>query len=111
MKQVLKAWYEKILEFLVQAECIMAPLDSNLFVKKQDLKLAVVLICVDGLIITRDDVQEIQKNKKNLSIRLQMKRLDKLKHFLGLEVKETEDGLFLCQQKYARELLQKFGLQ
>lgn len=32
------------------------------------------------------------------------------KHFLGLEVDRTQEGLFLCQQKYAKNLLQKFGM-
>nr|XP_048330750.1 uncharacterized mitochondrial protein AtMg00810-like [Ziziphus jujuba var. spinosa] len=39
-----------------------------------------------------------------------MKELGELKHFLGLEVDRTEKGLFLGQQKYAKNLLQKFGM-
>ncbi|XP_060670182.1 secreted RxLR effector protein 161-like [Ziziphus jujuba] len=39
-----------------------------------------------------------------------MKELGELKHFLGLEVDRTEKCLFLGQQKYAKNLLQKFGM-
>lgn len=39
-----------------------------------------------------------------------MKELGELKHFLGLEVERTDRGIFLGQQKYARDILQKFGL-
>ncbi|XP_048491166.1 uncharacterized mitochondrial protein AtMg00810-like [Beta vulgaris subsp. vulgaris] len=39
-----------------------------------------------------------------------MKELGELKHFLGLEVERTKDGIFLCQQKYARDLLEKYGM-
>ncbi|XP_062094194.1 secreted RxLR effector protein 161-like [Humulus lupulus] len=39
-----------------------------------------------------------------------MKELGELKHFLGLEVDRTKEGLFLCQQKYTRDLLQSFGM-
>ncbi|XP_019104321.2 uncharacterized mitochondrial protein AtMg00810-like [Beta vulgaris subsp. vulgaris] len=39
-----------------------------------------------------------------------MKELRELKHFLGLEVERTNDGIFLCQQKYARDLLEKYGM-
>ncbi|CAL2236843.1 unnamed protein product [Prunus armeniaca] len=39
-----------------------------------------------------------------------MKELGQLKHFLGLEVDRTQEGIFLCQQKYAKDLLQKFGM-
>ena len=39
-----------------------------------------------------------------------MKELGKLKHFLGFEINQVKEGLFLCQQKYTRDLLQKFGM-
>ena len=39
-----------------------------------------------------------------------MKELGELKHFLGLEVDHRKEGLFLCQQKYTRDILQKFGM-
>ena len=39
-----------------------------------------------------------------------MKELGELKHFLRLEIQITKDGLFLCQQKYAQDLLEKYGL-
>ena len=63
-----------------------------------------LLVYVDDLIITRDDARE------NLSVRFQMKELGELKHFLGLEVDRTKEGLFLCQHKYTRDILKKFGL-
>ncbi|CAL8083805.1 unnamed protein product [Prunus armeniaca] len=39
-----------------------------------------------------------------------MKELGQLKHFLRLEVDRTQEGIFLCQQIYAKDLLQKFGM-
>ncbi|KAE8675430.1 putative RING/U-box superfamily protein [Hibiscus syriacus] len=43
-------------------------------------------------------------------VRFQMKELGQLKHFLGLEVDRTHEGIFLCQQKYAKDLLKRFGM-
>ncbi|XP_062074823.1 uncharacterized mitochondrial protein AtMg00810-like [Humulus lupulus] len=48
--------------------------------------------------------------RENLSVCFQMNELGELKHFLGLEVDCTKQGLFLCQQKYARDLLERFGM-
>ncbi|XP_031273413.1 uncharacterized protein LOC116131894 [Pistacia vera] len=48
--------------------------------------------------------------KENLSIRFQMKELGQLKHFLGLEVDCTQEGIFICQQKYSKDLLKRFGM-
>ena len=72
--------------------------------------MAIVLVYVDDLIITGDDEWEIQQTKANLSVRFQMKELGELKHFLGLEVERTNDGIFLCQQKYAQDLLDKYRM-
>ena len=39
-----------------------------------------------------------------------MKELGELKHFLGLEVERAKEGLFLGQQKYSKDLLQRYGM-
>ena len=76
----------------------------------QGEKLAIVLVYVDDLIITGDNVYEIQRTKANLSTRFKMKELGELKHFLGLEVERNKVGIFMCQQKYATDLLKKYGM-
>ncbi|KAM1907090.1 hypothetical protein ACFX14_026784 [Malus domestica] len=110
LKQAPRAWYGKIAEFLTQSGYSVTPADSSLFVKANEGKLAIVLMYVDDLIITGDDEAEILRTKENLSIRFQMKELGQLKHFLGLEVDRTQEGIFLCQQKYAKDLLKRFGM-
>lgn len=110
LKQAPRAWYGKIAEFLVKNGYAMAPADSSLFVKNRDGRLAIVLVYVDDLIITGDNTEEIQLIRENLATRFKMKELGKLKHFLGLEIEESKEGFFLGQQKYARDLLKRFGM-
>lgn len=100
----------EIVEFLVRSGYIVAPADSNLFVKAREGRLTVILVYVDNLIITRDGETEIQQTKENLSIRFQMKELEELNHFLRLKVECTKERVFLCQQKYTKDLLQKYGM-
>lgn len=100
----------EIVEFLVSSGYIVALAYSNLFVKAREGRLAVILVYVDNLIITRDGETEIQQTKGNLSIRFQMKELEELNHFLRLKVECTKERVFLCQQKYAKDLLQKYGM-
>jgi len=59
LKQAPRAWYEKIVEFLVQCGYSMALADSKLFVKAQEGRIAIVLVYVNDLIITSDDEIEI----------------------------------------------------
>ncbi|KAH9779126.1 hypothetical protein KPL71_007607 [Citrus sinensis] len=110
LKQAPRAWYGKIAEFLTQSGYSVTSADSSLFAKANGERIAIVLVYVDDLIIIGDDVEEIFRTKENLSVRFQMKELGQLKHFLGLEVDQTKEGIFLCQQKYAKDLLKKFGM-
>ncbi|XP_073525461.1 uncharacterized protein [Phyllobates terribilis] len=63
------------------------------------------------MIITGDALKEIQEVRKYLSSRFEMKDLEELKKFLGLEVERSTRGLFVCQIRYARDLLKKYGMQ
>ncbi|GKV15082.1 hypothetical protein SLEP1_g25883 [Rubroshorea leprosula] len=110
LKQVLKAWYGKIVEFLVQSGYSMIVANSSLFVKTSGNKITSVLVYMDELIVIENDIEEILQTKENLSVWFQMKELGELKQFLGLEVDQTKESIFLCQQKHALDLLKKFGM-
>ena len=47
----------------------VAPSKFSLFVKTNDGRLAIVLVYIDDLIITRDYYEEIQRTRENLSVR------------------------------------------
>ncbi|KAK2977244.1 hypothetical protein RJ640_005506 [Escallonia rubra] len=57
-----------------------------------------------------DDSEEIDRVQVNLGVRFHMKKLGELHHFLGLELEQNEEDIFLCQQKYAKDLLIRFGM-
>ena len=82
-----------------------AHVDFGQFIKVGEGNLVIVLVYMEGLIIKGDYEEEILRTRENLSVRFQVKELEKLKHFLGLEVNRTNEGLLLCQQKYAKGLL------
>ena len=41
----------------------------------------------------------------------EMSMMGELSLFLGLQVKQTKDGIFLCQSKYCKEILKKFEME
>ncbi|KAL6346399.1 hypothetical protein AAG906_033195 [Vitis piasezkii] len=49
--------------------------------------------------------------KNSMKDEFDMTDLGKMKYFLGVEVLQTSEGIYLSQKKYACELLEKFGLQ
>ena len=62
------------------------------------------------MIITGDDLRDIQELKDFLSQQFEMKDLGYLSYFLGLEITHSTDGLYITQAKYAFKLLSRVGL-
>ena len=48
--------------------------------------------------------------ERNLAVEFEMKDLGMMHYFLGMEVWQSADGIFLGQGKYAVEILKRFGL-
>nr|GEU46721.1 ribonuclease H-like domain-containing protein [Tanacetum cinerariifolium] len=70
----------------------------------------VLLVYLDDIVMTRNDLNEIEKFKQFLKTKFQIKDLGKLKFFLGIKVLDNKEGIFLSQRKYYLELLHEFGV-
>nr|GEV88722.1 putative ribonuclease H-like domain-containing protein [Tanacetum cinerariifolium] len=70
----------------------------------------VVKIYVDDIIFGSTN-KDLCKAFEKLMKDLQMSSMGELILFLGLQVKQKEDGIFISQDKYVAEILRKFGLR
>ncbi|GJU59836.1 putative RNA-directed DNA polymerase [Tanacetum coccineum] len=70
----------------------------------------ILLMYVDDIVVTGNNLNETEKFKQFLKFNFQIKDLGKLNYFLGIEVLDNEDGICLSQRKYCLELLHEFGL-
>ncbi|GKV14899.1 hypothetical protein SLEP1_g25702 [Rubroshorea leprosula] len=59
--------------------------------------IVLLLLYVDDMIITGDDVAGVEELKQSLSQKFEMKDLGVLSYFLGLEVTSSDDGYLLSQ--------------
>ena len=84
--------------------------DFVLFLRRTDKDTILLLLYVDDMIITGDDLSGIQELKDFLSQQFEMKDLGHLSYFLGLEITHSIDGLYITQAKYASEFLSQVGL-
>ena len=84
--------------------------DSALFLCRTDKCTILLLLYVNDMIITGDDLSGIQYLKDFLSQQFEMKDLGHLSYFLGLEITYSTNGLYITQAKYASELLSQAGL-
>ncbi|KAK5837807.1 hypothetical protein PVK06_006534 [Gossypium arboreum] len=62
-------------------------------------RIAAIIVYVDDIILTRDDVDEIRRLKEHLVLEFEIKDLGPLKYFLGMEVARSKKGLVVSQKK------------
>ena len=51
-----------------------------------------------------------KKFSKIMSTEYEMSLMGELMFFLGLQIKQTNDGIFINQEKYVRDILKKFDM-
>ncbi|GJW80005.1 putative ribonuclease H-like domain-containing protein [Tanacetum coccineum] len=81
LHQAPRAWYETLAKYLLDNGFYRGKIDQTLFIKKQ-----------------KGDI-------------LLMSSMGELTFFLGLQMKQKEDGIFIIQDKYMTDILKKFGFQ
>ena len=110
LKQAPRAWFAKFSSTIFRLGYIASPYNSALFLRRIDTGTILLLLYVDDMIITGDDLRGIQELKDFLSQQFEMKDLGHLRYFLGLEITHSIDGLYITQAKYASDLLSRAGL-
>ncbi len=110
LKQALRAWSDKIGQYLVTSGFQTSNADFSLYVIKTDHGIVVIVIYVDDLIITGDSDADIFDLKKLLKQKFEMKDLGELRYFLGIEVVQSPKGIWLLQRQYALNKLSKYGM-
>ncbi|GKC26312.1 integrase [Tanacetum coccineum] len=111
LKQAPRAWYSKIDEFFHENGFERSPNEPTLYVKRQGTEgIMLVSLYVDDMIYTGSSLQLISEFKEAMMKKFEMSDLGKLSYFLGLEVQQGADGIFLSQQKYANDILNQFSM-
>ncbi|KAI0511939.1 hypothetical protein KFK09_012573 [Dendrobium nobile] len=70
-----------------------------------------ILIYVDDILLTGNSESELTRLLSNLHARFQMRNLGPLTQFLGIQSITTPTGVLLHQQNYAKQILEKAGMQ
>ena len=95
LKQSPRAWFGKFTSAMKKFGCTQSNSDHTLFLNKRKDRITCLIIYVDDMVITGDDTDEIQILKKRLSGEFDMKDLENLKYFLGIEVLRSKRGIFI----------------
>jgi len=109
LKQAPRAWNGRIDNFLRSLGFTKSKADSNLYYKVVDDGPIILLLYVDDLFLTGKE-KLIVGCKRKLDAEFEMKDLGMMHYFLGLEVWQDSDGIFLNQGKYVVEILNRFKM-
>jgi hypothetical protein len=109
LKQAPRAWYGHIDSFLMILGFTKSKEDSNLYFKIVNNELVILLLYVDDLFLNREE-NLITECKKRLASKFEMKDLGLMHYFLGVEVWQSPDRIFLNQGKYTVEILKRFDM-
>ncbi|XP_050909324.1 uncharacterized mitochondrial protein AtMg00810-like [Lathyrus oleraceus] len=70
-----------------------------------------VALYVDDLIFLGSNDQMIEEFKSTMTCEFEMTDLGLMRFFLGLEVRQEETGIFISQEKYAKEILKRYKME
>ena len=110
LKQAHRAWFAKFSSTISQHGFLGSSFDTALFLRRFDHGITILLLYVDDMIITCDDMQGIQDLKHFLGRQIEMKDLGPLNYFLGLEISSSTDGYYLTQVKYTFDLISRASI-
>ncbi|GKA67546.1 putative ribonuclease H-like domain-containing protein [Tanacetum coccineum] len=111
LHQAPRAWYARLSAFLLQHNYRRGTIDKTLFIKKDSRDILLVQVYVDDIIFGStnkawcDDFEVLMKGE------FEMSAMGEMTFFLGLQVKQLPDGIFISQDKYVKDMLTKFDME
>nr|GEU88804.1 hypothetical protein [Tanacetum cinerariifolium] len=110
LHQAPRAWYETLANYLLENGFQRDKIDQTLFIKRQKGGILLVQIYVDDIIFGAKNKDLCKSFKKLIKDKFQMSSMGELTFFLGLQVKQKKDMIFISQDKYVAEFLRKFRM-
>ena len=111
LKQAPRAWYSKVDEHLLGLGFKKNLSESTLYVKMCVSNIVVVSLYVDDMLVTGNNGTQIDAFKQEMMKIFEMIDLGEMSYFLGIEVRQTQNEVFICQKKYLKEILKRFNME
>nr|GFA95322.1 ribonuclease H-like domain-containing protein [Tanacetum cinerariifolium] len=84
-------------------------IDQTLFIKRQKEDILLVQVYVDDIIFGSTKTELCTEFEELMHPKFQISSIGELTFFLGLQVKQKPDRIFISQDKYVDEILRKFN--
>ncbi|GJX04026.1 retrovirus-related pol polyprotein from transposon TNT 1-94 [Tanacetum coccineum] len=118
LKQAPRAWYDELSNFRVSKGFSKGSIDPTLFITKHGEDILLVQIYVDDIIFGSTNPKLSKRFGKlmhrtscdSIGSKFDMSMMGELKFFLGIQIHQSPQGIFINQAKYAQEILKKHGM-
>ena len=110
LKHAPRAWYDWLTYYLLDRGFKKGYANQTLFIKNDGDYLLVAQVYVDDIVFGATiDARAIEFSEE-MNKEFEMSMVGELTFFLGLQVKQKKKCIFISQEKYARNIVKKFGL-
>ena len=86
-------------------------MDKTLFIKKKNNELLVVQIYIDDIIFGTTNEILCRHFTELMQGEIETSLMGELNYFIGCQVKQTKDGIFINHAKYIKKIIKKFGME
>jgi hypothetical protein len=111
LKQAPRAWYQRLDTYLKDKGFKRGTVDNNLYIKIEDNDFLIVLVYVDDIIFRCNKDSLVQWFSSSMESEFEMSMIGELSFFLGLQITQRFEGMFISQEKYLREMLKRFQME
>ncbi|GJR55012.1 putative ribonuclease H-like domain-containing protein [Tanacetum coccineum] len=109
LHQAPRAWYGTLSKYLLDNGFQRGTIDQTLFIRKHKGEFLLVQVYVDDIIFGSSNPKLCREFEALMHDKFKMSAMGELSFFLGLQVLQKKDGIFLSQDKYVGDILKKFG--
>jgi hypothetical protein len=110
LKQAHHAWYHRLDTYIQDKGFKRGTIDSNLYIKTEGNDLFIVLVYVDD-IFDSNNASLVKWFASAMQSEFEMSMIGELSFFLGLQITQKYEGIFLSQEKYLKETLKRFQME
>ena len=95
LKKAPRVWYDRLTQYLVSHGFTRGKANQTLFIKKEDGKLIITQVYIDDIIFGSTKDELVHGFSKLMQAEFEMSMIRELTHFLGLQIRQLDSGIFL----------------
>ena len=97
LKQAPRAWYDRLKNLLISSGFQIGKIDTTLFIKRENDDILFVRIYVDDIVFGSTNENLCVQFSNIVKNEFEMSHMQELNLFLGLQIKQLENGIFIHQ--------------